>query len=73
MFTEDEGIIMAFVSAKPEKDVYLLLSMNTSPSVNQEDKKKRPGAVLCYNCTKGGVDTADVMLRCYFAEAASRR
>ena len=72
MFTEDEGIVMALHRAKQNKDEYLSSSMHISPSVMEEDKKKRPDAVLCCNSTKEGVDTADEMLRCCSAKAASR-
>ena len=73
MFTEDEGTMMALYRAKQKKDVCLLSSVHTSPSVNEKDKKKRPAALLYFNSTKGGVDTAGEMLRCYSSKAESRR
>ena len=36
-------------------------------------RTKKPQAFLDYNATKGGVDTADEMLRTYSTKAASRR
>ena len=33
----------------------------------------KPEAILYYNSTKGGVDTADEMFRCYSTKASSRR
>ena len=41
--------------------------------IEDEDPKKCPGAILFYNETKGGVDTADEMLRGYSTKVASRR
>ena len=47
--------------------------MHTAPVVNENEAKKKPEAILYYNSTKGGVDTAKEMLRCYSTKAASRR
>ena len=41
--------------------------------VEEKDTKRRPEAILFYNETKGGVDTADEMFRGYSTKAASRR
>ena len=46
--------------------------MHNVERVEDEDPKRRLEAILFYNETKGGVDTADEMLRDYSTEAASR-
>ena len=58
--------------AQKTKNVYLLSSMHNVERVEDEDPKRRLEAILFYNETKGGVDTADEMLRDYSTEAASR-
>ena len=68
-----DGIMILYHKAKMEKDVFLLSSMHTAPVVNENEAKKKPEAILYYNSTKRGVDTADEMLRCYSTKAASRR
>lgn len=72
-FTEDDGIMMASYKSKKNKVVYLLSSCHSIPAVENNDEKHRPEVVLFYNKTKGGVDTADEMLRGYSTKAASRR
>ena len=47
--------------------------MHSAPVVNENEAKKKPEEILYYNSTKGGVDTADEVLRCYSTKAASRR
>ena len=47
--------------------------MHNVDRVDEKDLKKRPEAILFYDETKGGVDTADEMLRGYSTKAASRR
>ena len=42
-------------------------------TVEDKDPKRRPEAILFYNETKRGVDTADEMLRGYSTKSASRR
>ena len=55
-----------------KKVVYLLSLIYNGLEVADEAQKK-PKAILDYNASKGGVDTADEMLRAYSAKAASRR
>ena len=55
------------------KVVFLLSNCHSSPAVKINDEKHRPEVVLFYNKTKGGVDTADEMLRGYSTKAASKR
>ena len=74
LFTTDGTCIMIlYYKAKTKRDVFLLSSMHTAPVVNENEAKKKPEAILYYNSTKGGVYTADEMLRCYCTKAASRR
>ena len=58
--------------AKKNKVVYLLSSSHKTITVDYGEQKK-PQAILDYIATKGGVDTADEMLRTYSTKAASRR
>ena len=53
--------------------VLLLSSMHRSAAVSESDPKRKPEPILFYNSTKGGVDTADEMLRGYSTKSASRR
>ena len=72
LFTQKDGIMILYYKAKQKKDVFLLSSLHTTPVVDDSDSKK-PEAILHYNATKGGVDTAYEMLRCYSTRAASWR
>ena len=65
--------MILYYKAKKKKDVLLLSPMHTASVVNEDEAKKNPEAILYYNSTKGGVDTADERLRCYSTKAASRR
>ena len=47
--------------------------MHTTLAVNKNAAKNKPEAILYYNSTKGCVDTANELLRCYSTTAASRR
>lgn len=71
-YTEDD-IMLTSYKAKRNKNVLLLSSLHCNPSVDDSTEKKKPGVVLFYNGEKGGVDTADQMLRCYSTKCASRR
>ena len=73
LFTQKDGIMTLYYKAKQKKDVFLLSSLHATPVVDDSDSKKKPEAILHYNATKGGVDTADEMLRCYSTRVASRR
>ena len=57
--------------AKKSKVVYLLSSSHKTATLD-DGKQKKPQAILDYNATKRGVDTADKMFRAY-SKAASRR
>ena len=59
--------------AKKAKNVYLLSPMHNVERVKEKDPKRHLEAILFYNETKGGVDTADDMIRGYSTKAASRR
>ena len=65
----DENILLLSYKAKKNK-VYLLSSRHKTTTVNYGEQKKSQ-AILHYNATKGGVDTADEMLRTYSTKAAS--
>ena len=67
-----ENIMLLSYKAKKNKVVYLLSSLHNVMEVDDKAKKK-PRAILDYNASKGGVDTADEMLRAYSTKAASRR
>ena len=69
----DDGIILLSYKAKRDKLVLLLSSMHRSAAVSESDPKRKPEPILFYNSTKGGVDTADEMLRGYSTKSASRR
>ena len=58
--------------AKKNKVVHLLSSSHKTTTVDYGEQKKSQ-AILDYNATKGGVDTADQMLRTYSTKAASQR
>lgn len=69
----DDSIILLSYKAKKDKLVLLLSSMHQSATISENDPKRKPEPILFYNSTKGGVDTADEMLRGYSTKAASRR
>ena len=71
-FTTD-GIMILYHKAKKKKDVFLLSSLHTASVVNENEAKKKPEAILHHISTKGDVDNADEMLRCYSTKATSRR
>ena len=68
-----ENILMCSYKAKKTKNVYLLSSMHNVERVEEKDSKRHPEAILFHNETKGGVDTANEMLRGYSTKTASRR
>ena len=51
------------------KKDYLLPLMYHKEAVDNDSLKRGPGAVLFYNSTKDGVDTADEMLRDYLSKS----
>ena len=68
----EENIMLLNYKAKKNKVVYLLTSSHKTTTLDY-GKQKKPQAILDYNATKGGVGTADEMLRTYTTKAASRR
>ena len=73
LFTPPEvNIMLLNYKAKKNKVVNLLSSSHKTTTVYYGEQKK-PQAILDYNATKGGLDTADEMLRTYSTKAASRR
>ena len=67
-----ESIMILSYKAKKSKVVFLLSSEHKTVDVHEGDKKK-PKAILDNNKNKGGVDTADEMLRSCSTKASSRR
>ena len=67
-----ESIMILSYKAKKNKVVFLLSSEHKTVEVHEGEKRK-PKAILDYNKNKGGVDTADEMLRSYSSKASSRR
>ena len=63
--------MILYYKAKQKKDVFFLSFMHTTPVVDDSDSKKKPEATLHHNATKGGVRTADEMLRCDSTKAAA--
>ena len=59
-----ESIMILSYKAKKNKVVFLLSSEHKTVEVHEGEKRK-PKAILDYNKNKGGVDTADEMLRSY--------
>ena len=57
---------------KESKVVYLLSSSHETATLD-DGKQKKPQAILDYNATKGGVNTADKTFCAYSTKAASRR
>lgn len=72
LFSDDDIMLLSY-KAKKDKVVLLLSSMHRSASVSENDPKRKPEPILFYNSTKGGVDTADEMLRGYSTKSATRR
>ena len=68
----EENIMLLSYKAKKNEVVYLLSSSHKTTTVYYGEQKK-PQAILDYNATKGGEDTADEMLRTHSKKAASRR
>ena len=66
-----ENIMLLSYKSKKNKVVYLLSSSHKTTAVDYGEQKKSQ-AILDYNATKRGVDTADEMLRTYSTKAASR-
>ena len=65
----------AVVSYCPKKGkvVVLLSSMHSQVEINNNIPSKKPIIIMDYNSSKGGVDTADQMLRMYTTKRMTRR
>lgn len=72
-FSVDDDIMLTSYKAKRNKTVFLLSSAHDRAEVDDTTEKNKPHAILSYNSEKGGVDTADQMLRSYSTKSASRR
>ena len=72
-FSVPDNIMLTSYKAKQKKTVFVLSSLHDCAKVDTSTEKKKPEVILYYNSEKGGVDTADQMLRCYSSKAASRR
>ena len=68
----DDGTIVSYCPKKG-KVVVLLSSMHSQAEVDNTRPEKKPLMILEYNSTKGGVDTADQMLRMYTVKRMTRR
>ena len=68
----EENIMLLSYKAKKNKVVHLFSSSHKTTTVDY-GKQKKPQAILDYNATKGGVNTADKKLRTYSTKAASQR
>lgn len=68
----DDATLVSYCPKKG-KVVTLLSSMHTQPEVNETRPDKKPLMITDYNATKGGVDTADQMLRIYSTKRMTRR
>ena len=68
----DKAMLVGY-KAKKNKTVFLLSTMHSQPKIDTDDAKRRPEVILDYNKEKGGVDTADQMLRAYSTKSACRR
>ena len=59
---------------KKSKSVNILSSLHPNVIISSENNpKKKPKTVLCYNKTKVGVDVLDQISRCYSVKIGSRR
>ena len=72
-FSEDDNVMLTSYKAKQNKTVFLLSSAHDRAEVDCSTERKKPQVILSYNSEKGGVDTADQMLRCFSTKSASRR
>ncbi len=68
----DTAMLVGY-KAKKNKTVFLLTTLHSQPTIESSDTKRRPVSILDYNKQKGGVDTADQMLRGYSTKSPCRR
>jgi len=68
----DDATLVSYCPKKG-KVVVLLSSMHAQGEVDLTRPDKKPNIILEYNASKGGVDTADQMLRMYSTKRMTRR
>lgn len=73
MFAFRDDATLVSYCPKKGKVVPLLSTMHFQREVDNLHPEKKPLMILDYNATKGGVDTADQMLRLYTTKRMTRR
>jgi hypothetical protein len=73
LFAYHKDATVASYCPKKGKVVTLMSSLHSQGEVDATNPKKKPEMILEYNATKGGVDTADKMLRTYSTKRMTRR
>ena len=73
MFAYHKDATIASYCPKKGRVVILMSSLHSRGEVDVNNPKKKPAMILEYNATKGGVDTADKMLRTYSTKRMTRR
>jgi len=73
MFAYHKDATVASYCPKKGRVVILMSSLHSQGEVDVTNPKKKPAMILEYNATKGGVDTADKMLRTYSTKCMTRR
>ena len=68
----DDATLVSYCPKKG-KIVVLLSSMHSQAEINNNIPSKKPKIIMDYNSSKGGVDTADQMLRMYTTKRMTRR
>lgn len=69
---ESKACVVTY-QCKKQKNVILLSTMHSSPTISNENAKRKPAIVEFYNANKVGVDVHDQMNRQYSTVSASRR
>ena len=73
LFAYHQDAMIASYCPKKGKVVTLMSSLHYQGEVHAINPKRKPTMILEYNATKGGVDTADKMLRTYSTKRMTRR
>lgn len=73
LFAYHNDAMIASYCPKKGKVVTLMSSLHFQGEVDETNPKNKPSMILEYNATKGGVDTADMMLRTYNTKRMTRR
>jgi len=73
LFAYHKDATISSYCPKIGKVVILMSSLHSQGEVDLANPKKKPAMILEYNVTKGGVDTADKMLRTYSTKRMTRR